>query len=105
MIDIPELAKIITLNMNNGEPLTTVAFENPLFTGVNPRKPPYSGFGPTFSKGWVEENGGLRGQGPRGEQNFVPFFQKGDEEGQDEEGQEESEGKLESFQSFISKKK
>jgi hypothetical protein len=55
-----------------------VAFENPLFTGVNPRKPPYSGFGPTFSKGWVEENGGLRGQGPRGEQNFVPFFQKGD---------------------------
>ena len=55
-----------------------VAFENPLFTGVNPRKPPYSGFGPTFSKGWVEENGGLRGQGPRGEQNFVPFSQKGD---------------------------
>ena len=28
----------------------------------------------------VEENGGPfgRGQGPRGEQNFVPFFQKGD---------------------------
>jgi hypothetical protein len=55
-----------------------VAFENPLFTGVNPRKPPYSGFGPTFSKGWVEENGGLRGLCPCGEQNFVPFFQKGD---------------------------
>jgi hypothetical protein len=55
-----------------------VAFENPLFTGVNPRKPPYSGFGPT------------RGQGPRGEQNFVPFFQKGDEEDQeaDDEDQE-----------------
>ena len=35
-----------------------VAFENPLLKKV-------------------EENGGLRGQGPRGEQNFVPFFQKG----------------------------
>jgi hypothetical protein len=38
-----------------------VAFENPLFKKV-------------------EENGGLRGQGPRGEQNFVPFFQKGETE-------------------------
>jgi len=35
-----------------------IAFRNPLFTGVNPRKPPHSGFGPTFSKGWVEEKGG-----------------------------------------------
>jgi len=35
-----------------------VAFENPLLKKV-------------------EEKGGLRGQGPRGEQNFVPFFQKG----------------------------
>ena len=24
------------------------------YTGVNPRKPPDIGFGPTFSKGWVE---------------------------------------------------
>ena len=38
-----------------------VAFENPLLKKV-------------------EENGGLRGQGPRGEQNFVPFFQKGETE-------------------------
>ena len=38
-----------------------VAFENPLLKKV-------------------EENGGLRGLCPRSEQNFVPFFQKGDEE-------------------------
>jgi hypothetical protein len=33
----------------------TPLLKNPLFTGVNPRKPPHSGFGPTFSKGWVEQ--------------------------------------------------
>jgi len=66
----------------NNNPL----LKNPLFTGPegNPRKPPHSGFGPTFSKGWVEENGGpspegsSRGRGlcPSVEQNFCSIFSK-----------------------------
>ena len=53
--------KISTIASNFLFKVTGVAFENPLLKKV-------------------EENGGLRGLCPRSEQNFVPFFQKGDEE-------------------------
>jgi hypothetical protein len=81
----------------------------PLFTGVpkGPRKPPRpkGEFGPTFSKGWVEQNGDLSTSDistiasnflfkvtgvafshevMKSEQNFVPFFSRSNEKGGDE---------------------
>ena len=63
MIDIPELAKIITLNMNNGEPLTTVAFEKSEQNfgphgGKAPVNPPFAPLFPKvdFQKGEQQAN-------------------------------------------------